>query len=272
MKGYKALSKDMKAIFGDGMQYELDKWYKIEGEIIPCKKGYHFFDNIRDIFILFCCCNYDIYEIEAKGKIIKVEDDDYQGKFVCNEIKLTRRLTQDEIKKYIEDNLDILVNDKDYDVKCKVARQGYGLDRLINDENYVVRCEVATQGYGLDILVNDECWVVRREVARQGYRLDILVNDENYTVRREVARQGYRLDILVNDKEYEVRCEVANQGYGLDILVSDEEYKVRYEVARQGYALDKLINDKNYDVRYVALETLVKQNEELLGVKLIRED
>ena len=249
MKGYKALSKDMKAIFGNKMKYELNVWYKMEGEIIPCVRGYHFFDNIRDIFILFCNKEYDVYEIEAKGNIIK-DDDNYQGKYVCSEIKLVKRLTQEEINKYIEDNLDMLINDEDYEVRCKVAKQGYGLDILVNDKNWRVRCEVVRQGYGLDILVNDE----------------------SRGVRCEVVRQGYGLDILVNDKDWGVRCEVARQGYGLDILVNDKNYTVRQEVAKQGYGLDRLINDEDVDVRYVALETLVKQNEELLGVKLIRED
>ena len=167
MKGYKALSKDMKAIFGDGMQYELDKWYKMEGKIIPCERGYHFFDNIRDIFYLFYRYNCDIYEIESKGNIIKDDDNDYNGKYVCSEIKLVKRLTQEEINKYIEDNLDILVNDEDVDVRCEVAKQGYGLDRLIDDEDCNVRREVARQGYGLDILVNDKDWIVRCEVNYQ---------------------------------------------------------------------------------------------------------
>ena len=83
MTGYKALSKDMKAIFGNKMKYELNVWCKIEGEIKPCKRGYHFFDNIRDIFILFYDEEYDIYEIQSKGNIIKDDDNKYKGKYVC---------------------------------------------------------------------------------------------------------------------------------------------------------------------------------------------
>ena len=145
MKGYKALSKDMKAIFGDYMKYELNVWYKMEGEIIPCERGYHFFDNIRDIFYLFYRHNYDIYEIESKGNIIKDNDNIYKGKYVCSEIRLIRKLTQEEIKKYIEENLDILVNDKSWKVRCEVVRQGYGLDILVNDKDWGVRREAKYQ-------------------------------------------------------------------------------------------------------------------------------
>ena len=211
MTGYKALSKEGKAIFGNDMQYELNVWYKMEGEIIPCERGYHFFDNIRDIFILFYEHDYDIYEIQSKGKIIKDNNICYNGKYVCSEIKLTRRLTQEEINKYIEDNLDELINGESWRVRREVARQGYGLDILINDENYAIRCEVARQGYRLDILVNDKDYDVRYEVAKQGYGLDILINDDDIDVRREVARQGYRLDILVNDKDIDVRQEAQKQ-------------------------------------------------------------
>ena len=169
LKGYKALSKDMKAIFGNKMKYELNIWYKMRSNvhIIPCKQGYHFFDNIRDIFYLFYGHDYDIYEIEAKGNIIKDDDIHYKGKYVCSEIKLVKRLTQEEINKYIEDNLDILVNDKEYEVRYEVARQGYGLDILVNDKDWYVRREVARQGYGLDILVNDKDWRVRYEAQKQ---------------------------------------------------------------------------------------------------------
>ena len=164
MKGYKALGKDMKAIYGNGMGYRLNKWYKMRSNISikQCKRGYHFFNNIRDIFELFYKKDYDIYEVEAKGDIIK--DD---TKYVCSEIKLIRKLTEKEINKYIEDNLDILVN----------------------DEYWTVRREVARQGYGLDILVNDEYWIVRREVAKQRYRLDILVNDKDPDVRYEAVKR-----------------------------------------------------------------------------------
>ena len=50
------------------------------------------------------------------------------------------------------------------------------MDILINDEDEDVRCEVAKQGYGLDILINDEDKYVRLEVTRQ---LELRKNKEN---------------------------------------------------------------------------------------------
>ena len=237
VKGYKALGKDMKALFGDGMVYEMNKTYIIETDrIIPNKFGYHFFDNIRDIFLLFYGKEYDIYEIEANDYIEKICNYRYNGKYVTDNIKIIRKLSKEEINKYIKENLDI----------------------LINDYHWRVRQEVAKQGYCLDILVNDDYWRVRKEVAKQGYGLDILVNDENEDVRKEVAKQGYGLDILVSDEDADVRMEVASQGYGLDILINDEDEDVRTSVARQGYGLDKLINDYHWKVSLMA-EKMLKE-------------
>ena len=54
VKGYKALGKDMKALLGNGMQYTMNNTYTMDKDsIIPNDCGYHFFDNLRDIFYLF---------------------------------------------------------------------------------------------------------------------------------------------------------------------------------------------------------------------------
>ena len=181
VKGYKALGKNMKTIFGNGMVYEMNKIYTMDKDYITQgKQGYHFFDNLRDIFYLFYCEEYGIYEIEANDYIEKIEDTDcmYHGKYVTNNIKVVRKLSKEEIDKYIKDNLSDFVNDGNIYVRYEVARQGYGLDILVNDDSWVVRKEVARQGYGLDILVNDDRWEVRQEVAKQEYGLDKLINDE----------------------------------------------------------------------------------------------
>ena len=228
-KGIKALGMNMEAIKGNRMIYEMNKEYTHNGHIKCGDKGYHYFDSIRDAMVLFNFENHRLFECELNGD--KFEHD---GIIHCtNKIKLIREITKEEINKYIEDNLDKLVNDKDIDVRREVAKHGYGLDKLINDEHWYVRKEVARYGYGLDILVNDEDWFVREEVAKQGYGLDKLVNDKDWRVRLETARQGYGLDKLVNDKVWIVRCEVAKQGYGLDKLINDEDGDVRKEVLKQ---------------------------------------
>ena len=245
IKGIKALGMDMEAIKGNGMVYELNKEYTYDGDVECGKLGYHYFDSIRDVMILYNLNESRLFECELNGD--KFDHDDMVH--CTNKIKLIREISKEEITKYIEDNLDELVNDEYEDVRLNVTIQGYGLDKLINDKDWFVRKEVAKQGYSLDKLINDKDEDVRCEVVRQRYGLDILINDKHWLVRREVAKQGYGLDILINDRNEDVRREVAKHGYGLDKLINDADYTVRREVARQGYGLDILINDDFWYVR-----------------------
>lgn len=273
VKGYKALDINMRAVNGNGMQYEMGKLYSIEGKVVPCYKGFHFCKSIEAINGYYSIKDSRIFEVEADGEII-----DCAGKYAAEKIMLVRELTQEEISDYFRQNqkefaksevwyiryavaaqgygLDILVYDKDYSIRIAVAKQGYGLDILVHDKDPNVRIAVAEQGYGLDRLINDENWQVRTAVARQGYGLAILINDEDSDVRRAVAKQGYGLDRLINDWNWQVRTAVAEQGYGLDILINDKNGFVRSAVAGQGYGLDKLINVRSSFVKCMAQKML----------------
>ncbi len=239
MKGYKALDWDMRAAHGNKMQFELGKTYFVDGEVIPCKNGFHFCEKIEYLNCYYNIANSRIFEVEADGIIIRTED-----KCVTERIKLVRELSKEEISKYFEQNLQLLICHNKAYIRYAVAEQGYGLNVLINDKNWQVREAVAKQGYGLDILIHDEDWCVREAVAKQGYGLDILIYDNDWCVREAVAKQGYGLDILINDKNWYVRQAVANQGYGLDVLINDKDWHVREAVVRQGYGLDGLVKDK----------------------------
>ena len=72
---------------------------------------------------------------------------------------------------HCDEDLDILVNDEDPDVRKAVAERGRDKD--------------------LDILVNDEFCLTRMAVAERGRDkdLNILVNDKNCSVRKAVAER-----------------------------------------------------------------------------------
>lgn len=179
MRGYKALSWDMKAMYGNRMQYELGKTYSVDGKIIPCINGFHFCGNIED---LNCYCDIAesrIFEVEVAGRIKK-----QHIKYAAEKIRLVRELTKQEISDYFKENYKMLCKSKNEHVRIAVAKQGYGLDKLICDKNFRVRTEVAKQGYGLDILVYDEDPCVRYIVAERGYGLDVLIKDRDSDVRR----------------------------------------------------------------------------------------
>ena len=225
-KGYKALKKNMTTRHGN-MIYELNKEYNLEGDIVPCKNGYHFCKRLIDVYEYYDIKDSRLFEVESHGEVI-----DLDNKSVTNNIKLVRGISMGEYRKYIEKNLEELVNSENWRIRLEVAKQGYGLDKLIDDKDYEIRLEVVKHRYGLDKLVDDGDWRVRREIASQGYGLDKLVDDEDYEIRIEVAKQGYGLDKLVDDEDYEVRIEVAKQGYGLDKLIDDENYEVR-DISRE---------------------------------------
>ena len=185
MRGYKALNEDMSTKYGN-MTYELDKEYEIEGKLIMCENGYHFCKELINVFNYYPLDS-RVFEIDTlDGEIIKEGD-----KYCSSKIKLIREVSEDEINKYIEDNLDKLINDPNQNIREAVAKKGYGLDKLINDESWYVRIEVADQGYGLDKLINDEDSEVREAVVNQGYGLDKLINDPDQYVREIVIKQLY---------------------------------------------------------------------------------
>ena len=180
-KGIKALGMNMEAINGNEMIYEMNKEYTHNGDVECRQSGYHYFDSIRDVMYLYNLNESRIFECELNGD--KFDHDDIIH--CTNKIKLVREIPKEEILKYIEDNLDVLVNDEDEDVRLEVARQGYSLDKFVNDKDLSVRLEVARQGYGLDKLVNDKGWSVRREVVKQGYGLIRLSFDKDKFIKNE---------------------------------------------------------------------------------------
>ena len=92
MRGYKAFNKDLTC---RGMQYEVGKEYKFNGEPIPCRQGFHFCETIADCYE-FYPMNDDtrICEVEATGDI--AEDG---VKRVTNAIKILAEITCDNLRK-----------------------------------------------------------------------------------------------------------------------------------------------------------------------------
>ena len=92
VKGYKALDEDMKAILGDGMHYEIGKWYEVDGEIKPCENGFHFCRKLEDIHGYYDLFHSRLFEIEADGKIMEASN----TKMVCSKIRLVREILPEE--------------------------------------------------------------------------------------------------------------------------------------------------------------------------------
>ena len=142
MKGYKALNLNMKAINGNHMKYEMNKWYHVDGEVILCENGFHF---CKELFYTTLCYGYEncrFFEIEAKGTIVEGFD-----KCVCSEIKLVREITKEEFVKYFLENVKRLSEDENWITRCMVAKNPIIpiniLEKLSDDKNGDVRGNVA---------------------------------------------------------------------------------------------------------------------------------
>ena len=92
MRGYKAFNKDLTC---RGMQSEVGKEYKFDGEPIPCRQGFHFCETIADCYEFYPMNdNTRICEVEATGDIAK------DGvKRVTNVIKILAEITCDNLRK-----------------------------------------------------------------------------------------------------------------------------------------------------------------------------
>ena len=164
-----------------------------------------------------------------------------------------------------------LMNDKDYGIRCQVARRINieHLPKMMNDENLAVRHEVAKR-IGVEHLpkmMNDESYSIRCEVTKRigseggafaREHLPKMMNDKDYYIRSEVARRIgnvggtfaiEHLPKMMNDKDLNVRQEVAKRidPKYLPMMMNDEDNWVRQEVAeRIGVEhLPKMMNDED---------------------------
>lgn len=134
-KGFKILGKHMQSMFGDGMVYELNRNYTIDGYIEAGSRGYHYYESLLDCSRFCLLPYYRIFECEITGNV-----SNEKGNIKCtNGIKLVREISQDEIKQYILDNLDEFMSSKNFLDRRTVAVYKINLDILKNDPDDYVR-------------------------------------------------------------------------------------------------------------------------------------
>jgi hypothetical protein len=95
MKAYKAFNKDLTC---NGFQFEVGKTYEHIGEVVPCKSGFHFCMQLKDV--------YNYYERNYCTRICEIEYESCvtEGdKSVTAKITIVRELLKDEIKALTDD-------------------------------------------------------------------------------------------------------------------------------------------------------------------------
>ena len=140
MKGYKVLDKNMCAINGDGMTYELKEAYEMQGEIIPCRRGYHFCKNIEDVNKWYQVLGTEnrVFEVEACDAIINRGD----GKSVASKITLKKEINKKELLK----NEDFLLE--------AVKESGYAIKYIQNPSEEVQLEAVKESGRVIEYIQN----------------------------------------------------------------------------------------------------------------------
>lgn len=91
VKGYKATKFNMMCRF---VKFELGKTYKNEGVVSPCFNGFHFCENLEDVFDYYPENNCMIFEVIGSGNIVK-----HGNKTVCSEIKFIRHIDMNDVRK-----------------------------------------------------------------------------------------------------------------------------------------------------------------------------
>lgn len=139
-KFYKAINMDMTCI-GFQFQYELNKEYKIEGELKMGENGFHFCNNLYALNAYYQIKKSRVFEISVnKDNMIY---DEYNAKYCTDKITLVKELNKEEIKRWYADTCKVYANDKDWGIRKGVARNANTsveiLVKLSKDEDWCVR-------------------------------------------------------------------------------------------------------------------------------------
>jgi hypothetical protein len=93
MLGYNAFNEDLTCM---EFQYEIGGTYKLDGEPIPCERGFHFCKSIPDVYNYYLKDDSTrVCKVEATGDI-KTDDN---VKYCTNEIKILEEITEDYIRR-----------------------------------------------------------------------------------------------------------------------------------------------------------------------------
>ena len=159
-KGYKALSPSMAAICGNGMHYEIGKWYEVDGEIKPCENGFHFCRKLEDTHWYYNLFESRLFEIEADGEVMEAASD---TKMVCSRIRLVREILPEEWQ--IEENL------------LKILKIDGWTIKYIKNPTLKMQLEAVKQnGYAIQFIESPPPEVQLEAVKRNGWAIQYIKN------------------------------------------------------------------------------------------------
>lgn len=135
-----------------GMKFEIDKIYKIEGQITwgTHGNGFHFCKNLEDTFRYFDAIhsNAQMAYVLGFGDIVTVHDEyyGYYDMYVCSKLQIKKFLTREEIINYLYQLLDCNIINRD-----KILRfiSGYKLNEF--ELNEILSLIKLKDKYNLDV-------------------------------------------------------------------------------------------------------------------------
>ena len=195
------------------------------------------------------------------------------NKIAASEIKLVRKVSTNEIEKYIEDKLDSgEINDyMGKSVYNTIANNiiNYAIDnrlfleKIYNIGNDIFISKLIRKGYFLNRIdeMNDYHKNLVAAVIynfRNNYinyeeiKSKLLLDNDNVRSGFADSYDNEIKDLLLYDKSEQIRCILAQRRYKLDILINDPSPLIRSFIASKNRHLaGKLINDESVNVRKI---------------------
>lgn len=235
VKGYKCLDKNMKAVFGNNMQYEIGKTYYLNEKIECGRSGFHFSKTLD--YALYRYGDADsirVFEIRANILNIKHEDD----KYYTDKIKIVRELSRAELEEHYLEN----ENKSDFLYNClneACITMGIGIDKYKNKVKYApysIQKKLAYKGYFMDELLHINNNMIRYLLVKNEYEINTIMkfSDNSYLVKEEIIRYAIindRKDIVayyLSHIDYDVKCILIENGYDLKRFLKDNDDGIKY--------------------------------------------
>ena len=95
MTGYKATGPDMVCTppSGPSFQFELGKWYEVDGDPVLCKKGFHFCPELAGVWCYYPSSDTRVFKVEAEQVLVTPDNPGSSNKKVAKRIRLIEEVS-----------------------------------------------------------------------------------------------------------------------------------------------------------------------------------
>ncbi|MCK9272921.1 RHS repeat protein [Candidatus Gracilibacteria bacterium] len=162
--------------------YEVGKTYILKGELIMCKNGFHFCQDLFDVFYYYTPDKYlKVFKVEALGNIETERDKSVTDKIkILEEVSLANLILEKNCtKRYFDD-------------KCNYIKIEYSYGSWIKheyDENNNLIKREDSDGYWAKWEYNSKDNIVKYENSK-GYLIEYQYDENNNLIKREDS-DGY---------------------------------------------------------------------------------